>query len=86
LLFSSSDRIRIENLDKQSDSKRSIRSDKLSNESFYVLFSDKIMNCKKGSFGRSDDKSCIPVNWKCDGVKDCSGGSDEDPRLCGNGN
>ena len=46
----------------------------------YFLFSDK-MDCKKDSFVCSDDK-CIPAIWKCDGVKDCSAGSDEDAQLC----
>ena len=42
------------------------------------------MDCKKDSFVCSDGK-CIPAIWKCDGVKDCSAGSDEDTQLCING-
>jgi hypothetical protein len=41
-------------------------------------------DCKKDSFVCPDD-GCIPAMWKCDGVPDCTAGSDEDPQLCRNG-
>lgn len=37
--------------------------------------------CQENQF-QCKNKLCIPVAWHCDGVKDCSDGSDEDPETC----
>lgn len=37
--------------------------------------------CQENQF-QCKNKKCIPVSWHCDGVNDCSDGSDEDPATC----
>ena len=39
-------------------------------------------NCEQGEFV-CPDGACIDATWKCDGVKDCTGGEDEN--FCVNG-
>lgn len=49
------------------------------------------MKCEEGQFlcpgghknRREQERAkCIPSTWKCDGVEDCSGGTDEETQLC----
>ncbi|MPC60755.1 Low-density lipoprotein receptor-related protein 2 [Portunus trituberculatus] len=43
----------------------------------------KTFQCSITSFAcRGSEEKCIPLAWKCDNVKDCHDGSDEDPLLC----
>lgn len=37
--------------------------------------------CQENQF-QCKNKQCIPVSWHCDGVTDCSDGSDEDSETC----
>lgn len=37
--------------------------------------------CQENQF-QCRNKKCIPVSWHCDGVSDCSDGSDEDAETC----
>lgn len=37
--------------------------------------------CEENQF-QCKNKMCIPVSWHCDGVNDCSDGSDEDAETC----
>lgn len=39
------------------------------------------VKCPPNSFECSDG-SCIPMVWKCDGVAECPGGTDEAVELC----
>ena len=40
-----------------------------------------ISQCGDSEFLCADMKQCVPALWKCDGITDCSDGSDECPRL-----
>lgn len=46
---------------------------------FCVLAGDH--RCDVNQF-QCKNKQCIPVSWHCDGLKDCSDGSDEDAETC----
>ena len=37
--------------------------------------------CQDNQF-QCKNKQCIPVSWHCDGMKDCSDGSDEEAESC----
>lgn len=41
-------------------------------------------NCTSQQFTCKSDGQCIPLNWKCDSIKDCQDGSDETKKLCQN--
>ena len=39
--------------------------------------------CKAGEMKCFADKLCLPNDYICDGIKDCSDGSDERSEICG---
>ena len=49
----------------------------------YLVVGSENLRCRDDQF-RCDSNRCITRYWVCDGDKDCSDGTDEDPKECVN--
>ena len=46
-------------------------------------FTVPLLECNDRQFTCADHRYCIPLNWKCDGERDCRDNSDEEIIECG---
>ena len=52
---------------------------------FYLLLTESPpqLECSSSHEACDDGRFCVPLNWKCDGERDCLDGSDELEEECG---